>query len=210
MSISWSGEKELASGDPTPHAVVRPKLAWRSRPTNPLSRADRAPPGSPAISTFGVETALVALGVRQLRQEHDAAAAVATLSDYKARYPAGAFSVEADLALVDAWLERGQAGQALALLERLPIQKGTRGRELLALRAELLARAGRCHEAQADFSSLLGEAVGDAAEERALVGRAGCRADVGDTTGARDDLARYRERFPNGRFAARLARAIEK
>src|SRR5205823_1705435 len=66
----------------------------------------------------------------------------------------------------------------------------------------ILAEAARDADAKAAYDALLSRKVAPDVEERALFGRASCRARLSDEGGAREDLARYLERFPNGAHAA--------
>jgi TolA-binding protein len=82
---------------------------------------------------------------------------------------------------------------------------------MLVARAELRAERGRCGAALNDFNPLLAaEAPPDLVTERALYGRATCRAQQGDGAGARRDLEHYLARFPSGRFADQAQAAIGK
>jgi len=65
-------------------------------------------------------------------------------------------------------------------------------------RAELRAEKGRRAAALNDFNSLLSaDAPPDAVSERALYGRATCRAQMGDGAGARADLENYLSAIPD-------------
>jgi TolA-binding protein len=150
---------------------------------------------------LGDEATLVERGMRLLHQDRDPDAAITVMSEYIGRYPRGALLAEARLTLIEALLERGRAHEALSVLADVEPQDTVRGRELTALRGELLAQAGRCREAVTDFATVLRRDAGDLAEERAWVGTARCRARNGDAAGARDALGRYLVRFPRGRFA---------
>jgi TolA-binding protein len=132
------------------------------------------------------------------------------MSEYNDRYPKGALTEEARVILIEALLERGRTAEALVVLHDIQPQNAARGRDLTALRGELLGRAGRCSEALADFVMVLRVEVGDPAEERAIVGRATCRASAGDFAGTDDDLASYLVRFPNGRFAGSVRRTLHR
>jgi hypothetical protein len=95
--------------------------------------------------------------------------------------------------------------EALALLERLPIDRLGRGAELLVIRGELLARRepGR---AIADFDRALSTGLSRELDERALFGRAASRLKAGDAAGGRADLAAYLTKYPDGRFAEQARR----
>jgi hypothetical protein len=190
---------EIAGGDRAAPAAtgVAPAPA-------PAAVSVEQPPPSSATSRLAEESGLLTLALRKLRQDDDPAGALATLDEHARRFgPAGALVVEADTARVEALLRLGRHADALVRLEGLALAPTGSSRGLLAARAELRAEQGRCAAAVADFDRLLARAAAhDAIVERALHGRASCRAQVGDVAGARADLETYLTRFPDGRFAA--------
>jgi hypothetical protein len=163
-------------------------------------------PAPPPESALSKESRALSDAVRLLRRDRDAAGALAALDEYRARWPKGVLRPEADVARVDALLSLGRRGDALAALESVYVASLPRARELTVVRGELRAEAGRCKQAARDFD--VAAALGDALGERALWGRAGCRARLGDRDGARADLERYLERFPSGKFASEARRAL--
>src|SRR4029078_13137378 len=107
-----------------------------------------------------------------------------------------------------ALLRTQRTGDALALMDRSGPSPAGSSRDLRIARAELRAAAGRCADAAADFDLLLRpDRPLDAITERALWGRASCRA-AGDSAGARRDLQDYLTIFPRGRFAADARAAL--
>jgi len=196
----------IAASRPTTHA--RAEVAVDDRAARPAPGAagdsvEHPPPGL-ATSRLAEESGLLTLALRKLRQDDDPAGALATLDEHTRRFGAvGALAVEADTARVEALLRLGRHADALARLEGLALAPTGSSRGLLAARAELRAEQGRCVAAAVDFDRLLSRAgEHDAIVERALHGRASCRAQAGDVTGARADLETYLARFPDGRFAA--------
>ena len=196
-----------------PQASPGPRFAAPSRTHGAgTSRAARtrklalatAREGSGASELAG-ETPLLSEALTQLRQKRDARGALATLDVYRSRYPEGTLKHEAESARIDALLLLGRDDDALAELRRLPLQAQGRDLELRLIRGELAA-ATDCGRAVADFDRVLAERAPDAFAERALHGRAACRARAGDPTGAKRDLAEYLRRFPSGRFAAEARR----
>jgi hypothetical protein len=202
-----------------PPRAPRPARAAASRPTarapaevavdEPAAPAAapvsvEQPPPSLVTSRLAEESRLLALALRKLRQDNDPAGALVTLDEHARRFgTVGALAAEADTARVEALLRLGRHADALVRLDDLALAPAGSSRGLLAARAELRAEQGRCAPAMIDFDRLLARAgEHDAIVERALHGRAGCRAQVGDLVGARADLETYLERFPDGRFAA--------
>lgn len=204
---------------PAPQETVAPPTAPtpRARPSHvaPAEEPAADVPAPPATepsrpSAIAEEAWLVGAALRRLREQGDAAGALALLDEHERRFPAtGALADEATTTRVEALLRLGQHARALELLDaQTPAPMG-RGRELLASRGELRADAGRCAESLADFGALLADdAATDSAAERALYGRAACRVHAGNADAARVDLQAYLARFPDGRFAARARAAL--
>ena len=145
---------------------------------------------------------MLAEALRKLRQGDDAPAALAILDAHEQRFPAGALAPEATLTRIRSAAQ--DAPDRRRAFAARPRHAGCprAGRDLLVARAELRATAGRRAAASADFDRLLaGDPVSDSITERAMWGRAACRAAAGDAAGARRDLQDYLSRFPEGRFA---------
>jgi TolA-binding protein len=209
---------------PAVHTIVVPEAAPQpavrhNRPPQPaqVPEAERAPqpmPETPPVietpraeSSLAAESRLLAAAIAKLRKEP--AAALAALDDYATRFPQGQLSAEAQVMRIDALLALGRRDGALRALDGMTLGGLPRGRELVLLRAELRSEAGRCRDALADFGTAIVEAA-DPFDERALYGRAVCRAKLGNIQGARSDLGRYLVRFPDGRFAADARHALER
>jgi hypothetical protein len=175
-------------------------------PPAPVVAAPTPAPAPPPESALSKESRALSDAVRLLRRDRDAAGALAALDEYRARWPRGVLRPEAEVARVDALLSLGRRGDALVALESVDVAGLPRARELTVVRGELRAEAGRCKQAARDFD--IAAALTDALGERALWGRAGCRARLGDRDGARADLERYLERFPSGKFASEARRAL--
>jgi outer membrane protein assembly factor BamD (BamD/ComL family) len=150
------------------------------------------------------EAKLLGKAVEQLRRQRNPKAALATLRRYFARYPRGELRGEAEVTRVEALLAARRKSEALKHLDRL-YRTGFEGLprpdELALQRAELLAETQRAPEAAQAFSEVLARHPAPALEERALFGRAVCRARTGDEAGMRADLDSYLQKFPAGRFA---------
>jgi hypothetical protein len=172
--------------------------------------ATAAPPGPPT------ENDLLSRAIRQLRVERDAAATLASLDDYAARFPFGVLRPEAAALRTEALLGLGRKREALRELDELLATPTPRSAEHHLLRGELRSAGGLWSDAVGDFDAVLGDgaAAGDPRlVERALWGRATARShlDSGAAAdrGARADLAEYLRRFPDGRFAREAARLLE-
>jgi hypothetical protein len=207
---------------PTPPAVTdtfaAPPAPQRARPFHaaaPAAEPADVPEPPPATepsrpSAIAEEAWLVGAALRRLREQGDAAGALALLDEHDRRFAAnGTLADEATTTRVEALLRLGQHARALVLLDAQTLAPTGRGRELLASRGELRGEAGRSAEALADFDAVLADdAATDGAAERALFGRAACRARLGQGDAARLDLEAYVTRFPTGRFAGRVQAAL--
>jgi hypothetical protein len=156
-------------------------------------------------TTLANESALLGRALARLRQQRDPAGALAELELYSARFPSGVLDHEAQSARVDALLMLGRLGEARTVLSKLTLRTGARDRELRVIRGELEADSA-CASAIKDFEAVLGESGSGPLAERAMWGRAACRARLGDERSARKDLADYLARFPEGAHAP-VARA---
>lgn len=185
-------------------ALRAPVTATRPAPSPVLPA--HAPPPEPVPSTLSGETQVLGQAMARLRRQGDAAGALAALDLYRQRFPRGTLQREADVARVDALLTLGQDGNALAVLRTLSLQPRGHDQELRVIRGELTA-ATSCPRALVDFDTVLAESAPPALMERALYGRAACRAKQGDDAGAARDLREYLRRFPSGQFAADARRS---
>jgi hypothetical protein len=181
-------------------------------PRSPSVPAPSSPPSVPAPSSpappsaLAVESASFQRAMRALRHDKDPKAALRAIDSYLLAWPSGLFHAEAVVARIEALLALGRRAEARDALDRLSPGGLPRGRELSVIRGELRAEAGRCDDADRDFAVALDGT--DELAERALVGRADCRARSRDDAGARAGLEEYLRRFPDGRFAARARRAL--
>jgi hypothetical protein len=184
---------------PPPFAVPAP---------GPLPVPALAPPLITQTNAPDAEIALIANAVRRLRTEGDPGGALAALDQYRSRFPAGTLAREATLARVETLLALDRRDEALRVLDTAAIGNLPRARAVRATRGELRAEMGRCTDAVKDFELLLTASQRDEYAERALYGRAACRARAADTIRARADLTLYQALFPEGRFAAEVQRLL--
>ena len=175
----------------------------RNRERAHIDAPSPRPPVAPSLrdTTLADESLLLGRAIARLRQQRDPASALVDLNLYAARFPSGVLGHEAERARVDALLMMGRLAEARAVLSNLTLGTGARDRELRLLRAELNARSA-CGMAVEDFHAVMIESPSDPLAERALWGRAACRARLGDETGARADLTAYLARFPQGPHVA--------
>jgi len=186
----------IATATAAPGRARNPERAHLDGPT---PRPPLAP--SPRATPLADESLLLGRAIARLRQQRDPANALVDLDLYAARFSSGVLGHEAQRARVDALLMMGRLGEARAVLSNLTLGTGARDRELRLLRAELNAQSA-CAMAVEDFHAVMIASPSDPLAERALWGRAACRARLGDETGARADLAAYLARFPEGPHVA--------
>jgi hypothetical protein len=189
----------------------RPGLGAPAPPRSSNAPVVVAAPEGP--SSLAREARLLADVLHALRQDDDAAAALALLDRHGVGFSeTGELTREARVARIEALLRLHRNDEALTLLDAMTLPPAGISREPLVARGELRARANRCAAAAADFDVLLAPGAApdrDTVAERALYGRASCRAREEDLAGARADLNRYLARYPNGRFAAAAAAALD-
>lgn len=168
----------------------------------PVSRSAPkvAPSGQPAFSDG--EAGLIQRAMRE-RAEGDHLSALRTLDEHRRKFPKGQLAGEALVHRTQSLIALGRREEAMEELSGLgsELEEMPRAAELRTLKAELLYQRGRVAESEEEFSAVLERGAAPTVEERALWGRALCRARAGDKSGSREDLELYLERFPSGRFA---------
>jgi hypothetical protein len=206
---------------PQPAAVPKRMATRDIRPVAPSPPPAVQPPAAhlsiepPVAAPAPDEHAYLARALQVLRDDRNATAALAVLDEYVGRFPQRALDLEAGMLRAEALLSLGRTRDALAELDRLPLQSLPNRDGRLALRGELRAAAGRFRDAIADYDAVLARADGVDAKratgdtvERALWGRASARSHLGDDGAARSDLGLYLFRFPRGRFADEARRML--
>jgi hypothetical protein len=176
------------------------------------SPGDAIAPASLVEGAAGIEARLLAESLRSLRKDRAPERALALVAEHDRRFPDGPFRRQAAMVRAEALLRLGRQPAALSVLDSLPLGAGAADRGLSLARAELRAAHARCAEALSDFDRVLAIEIDDASAERALYGRALCRARATQFSEARADLRAYLERFPqtNRRIEAeRTLRGLE-
>jgi len=214
------------SRTPPPRSAEMSALVGRAASVTPDSSSARPPAPSPEVPppppaaavpararpatrvAHGVaaiddpETALLGKALTRLRHDHDPQGALTLLESYRREFPAGTLRPEAMLVRAESLARLGRHQELVDLLAPETISDLPRSTELRLLRAEALARLDRCPQAVLVFDELLGPSAASAQpvearlRERALYGRALCRAQGGELDAARGDLEREEEEFP--------------
>jgi hypothetical protein len=203
---------------PPPAAAARPTEAPRPshKPHAAKVATEGAEPNPPAAavgerSPLAEEAQLLGAAVSKLRAHNDYDGALAALDAYDAVFPRGVLRDEAHLARLDALMAIGDSARALRLLDQTELG-GPRAAEMLVVRGELRAGAGRCGEAIADFerARAMVAAVAARLRERALYGQASCHARRHEAAAAARDGEEYLSRFPDGPHAAELRQKLNR
>jgi hypothetical protein len=192
---------------PSPSVAATPSPSVAAAPSPSVAAAPPSVAPAPLPSALASESLLVEDALHAIRRAHDPARALLDTRLYRQRFPDGALAHEVDRIDVESLLALGRGGDALAVLERMPLDRFASARELQLIRGELRVQDGRCVEALSDFGAVLA-APADALGERALYGSAGCHARMGDRAGAERDLKLYLARFPDGAHADEIRRAL--
>jgi hypothetical protein len=137
---------------------------------------------------------VLASALHALRVRHSPDACLQLLDRHEQRIAAAGLAYEALILRVEALIALGRSQEAMRLLDGDALSDSAAPRRLLVLRGSLRATAGRCSEGLQDFDRVL--AGGGRPDRQALLGRALCRAKVGDQAGARADRQRYEQLFP--------------
>jgi hypothetical protein len=202
-----AGEETAVAAEAEPQTAPlpapEPEAARRSRRATPAAASSAGP-----VET---EARLLALALAQIRQQHDPVAALATLDRLERRFPGGVLADEARATRIEAAVAARDLRTATRLVEGAAIPAGRSGVAILVMRGELRAQAGRCADAVADFTRVLGQgelAAGELAA-RALYGRAVCFQQMGQGTRARVDLESLRRNHPRSRLGHEAQRLLD-
>ena len=166
----------LAAPDPAPAPEPTSTLAPATGPRRHVAHAPRPHESRARRGSVVAESRLLAGALQDLRQRHDAQAALAALDDYERRFPAGVLAPQAAAARIDALLALGRRAGAIrgSRRSRSMICRAALG--LRTLRGELRAGRGELGAALDDFTAVLTLAgARSSVVERALYGRGSCR-----------------------------------
>jgi len=193
--------------------AAAPPVVPPSAPPPPATLAP--PPARPAglakddLRPLPSDTVLFGQAMRKLRAEHNPSGALVALQEHAHAYPRSSLSAERSVLEVESLLALHRARDALSRLDAMSLDELPRAGERLVVRGELRAGAGRWPEASEDFDRALSRVSGSPAwYERALWGRAVARLRCGEREAGLADVESYRDRYPNGRFAAEAARFL--
>lgn len=184
---------------PKVESVTQPATGEPVAPSPSATEAWALPP-SP-------EAQLLREAVRTLRIDRRPGPALNLLQEFQRSYPSSDLAVEARMLAAEAHLTLGNRRPALVELDAVAAKHGL-PTELSLLRAELLADAHRCAEGLPVFNSLANRVLTEPQLERVLYGRAVCIAETEDPATARAAYFKYQQRFPHGRFAQSVLRAL--
>ncbi len=163
----------VAPPPPPPTATPAP-IPAAPPPPPPIRRTAKAPRTTAVDpSPLALESEVIKAAVTALR-EGRAEDALTRLAAYRETYPSGLLYREALLTQISALIALDRAPEALALLDRTPLDTHPRALELTVLRGELRAQSGRCSEAMEDFETALARGVEPRIATRAHAGMARC------------------------------------
>lgn len=189
---------------PASSTIVPPVVQPRAAPVVPVPAVAPVPPAAKPVASDPV---LFGQALRKLRSEDDPAAALAALEQHAQAYPRSAFSGERSALEVEALLTLHRDREALQKLDGMNVEKLPRSGERLVVRGELRAAARRWLDAKEDFDRALSRVSGSPAwHERALWGRGVARLRCGEREAGMEDIERYHDLYPKGRFAAEASR----
>lgn len=191
---------------PEPKVVVTPQAApVVANAANELSTASEK-----RESSLNIETRLLQTALSELNVARNPGAALETLESYELRFPKGVFAREASLARIEALVAVGRLTDALARIDALTSAgnlNAPRAIELLLLKTELLAETGQC--SAVGLKALESLPTGPL-DQRAILVRARCDAELGHVEASRAELDAYLKKYPDGAFAPRARNELNK
>jgi hypothetical protein len=197
-----------SAASPAAMAVVPP-------PAPPMQQASPAPTPpvqlgpEPPERRLGRDSVMFGQALRKLRNEDSPAEALAVLQEHARAFPHSPLGGERGALQVEALLALHRDREALRKLDGMALDRLPRSGERFVVRGELRAAARRWQEAKADFERALAGVTGAPAwHQRALWGRGVARLRCGERESGLADIERYRELYPNGRFAAEASRLL--
>lgn len=188
-----------APGLSTAHLPLAPATSPSTSPTPAVRPAIEPKRGSGAAKSLSEV-------VRALRISHDARTALALLERNAAAMTRSGLGQEVVILRVEALLALGREAEVLRLLDGTALTDVAASHSLLVTRGRLRAAAKRCVDGVGDFDLVLAESRQP--DRQALFGRALCRKQLGDASGARADLERYRREFPADPHLGDLERQV--
>jgi hypothetical protein len=204
------GSRETSpSASVEPPSMVVPVLQAAPVATAPSVVRETAPPAvaPPAPRPTVSDSVLFGQALRKLRNEKDPAAALTALDEHARSFPRSALSGERGALQVEALLALHRDHEALERLDGMSLDELPRSGERFVVRGELRAAAHRWVDAKADFEHALTRVSGSPAwHERALWGRGVARLRCGEQAAGMEDIQRYRDLYPKGRFAVEASR----
>ena len=154
--------------------------------------------------------AMLQRAMTALHGDRDADRALEIIDELTEQWPERATALPVVAIQVEAFLAAKREWAALDALEATTLDASMLGDRMLVRRAELRARAGRCHDALADTETALahvGDRIGPI-HGRALYWRGACRKHLGDKTAGTKDIQRYLELYPDGDLVDRAKREL--
>jgi len=200
----------LSEAPPAPVPLPVPPTVAPVRPHRVAAMVRRSPEHPDADDP---EATLLGSALKQLRRNHDPQGALSVLETYQQEFPTGVLRPEAVMIRAESLVDLGRHQDLVDLLTPEAVADLPRSTELSLLRGEALSHLDRCREAIPLFSALLSAslldepAVDSSLRERALYGRALCRAHTGQVAAARRDLELEAAQFPEQ--AAKARRTLE-
>lgn len=206
-----TGQAFIPSSTPSSDTAPPSSLLARTERADSGPRAATgaasAPPKTEPAPPLASDAVLFGLALHELRNDNAPALALATLEEHARAYPRSPLAGERGTLQVEALLALHRDREALQKLDGMSLDQLPRSGERFVVRGELRAAARRWLDAKNDFEQALSLISGSPAwHERALWGRAVARLRCGEQEAGMADMERYRDIYPNGRFAAEASK----